>query len=251
MSRAACFLRTAIPALLLAVAGQQEEVITPTPALNDGSSTCASSCAELQVGLGQCYAELERSRAEAASCGRGRSSEQTPESKTVPEWPDGFGKLLRFPFGIGDMKALKEVARALWQPDGTAASIEDEVTDRGFAQQRNARCGSEMVGVHPVGGPGLRWSAQLWADAQDWCSAQANCTGIMLYVGKHTMNCHYWCARPQFCAGPIAQAEDVEPSEEWNLFIKLPAADSEDGGVTAADDVPSPDGQDINSETVN
>merc|ERR1712113_1223350 len=93
-----------------------------------------------------------------------------------PDWPEGYGKLLRFPFGIADMKALKEYARELWQPDGTAAMINDEVTRHGFVQMKGTRCTSEMVGVHPVGGSGVRWSAQLWTDAQEWCIGQANCT---------------------------------------------------------------------------
>ena len=37
------------------------------------------------------------------------------------------------------------------------------------------RCTSEMVGVHPIGGVGTRWSAQLWEDAQDWCLANEGC----------------------------------------------------------------------------
>ncbi|CAK0846547.1 unnamed protein product, partial [Prorocentrum cordatum] len=159
--------------------------------------------------------------------------------RELPEWPEGYGKLLRFPFGISDMKALKQFARALWQPDGTAASLPDGCTDRGFHHRRGTRCVSEMVGVHPVGGEGHRWSAQLWADAQDWCLAHDNCTGIMLYVGAHAMNCHYWCGRPQFCDGPIVGDEGTESSGEWNLFARggPDGACGEDGASEGASDV--------------
>mmetsp|Transcript_114710 Transcript_114710/g.319025 ORF Transcript_114710/g.319025 Transcript_114710/m.319025 type:complete len:121 (+) Transcript_114710:183-545(+) len=118
------------------------------------------------------------------------------------------------------MKALKDYARELWLPDGSAATIPEGVTDRGFEQRRGARCASEMVGVHPVGGVGERWSRALWEETQDWCLAQQNCTGVMLYVGRDTMNCHYWCARPQFCSGPIVSDADLEESKEWNLFVR-------------------------------
>merc|ERR1712224_508559 len=141
----------------------------------------------------------------------------------------GYGKLLRFPFGISDMKTLKRYARLIWQPDGTAASLSDNITDRGFMPIHSHRCTSEMVGVHPVGGPAVRWSKQLWEDAQDWCVTQNNCTGIMLFVGKHTLNCHHWCGRPQFCSGPIEKdsGNGIEASESWNLWFRTPdAADS-------------------------
>uniref|UniRef100_A0A7S4Q5A6 SCP domain-containing protein n=1 Tax=Alexandrium monilatum TaxID=311494 RepID=A0A7S4Q5A6_9DINO len=165
--------------------------------------------------LDQCNRELSECRSGAST-----SSARLHGHSTPPPWPEGYGKLLKFPFGMSDMKALKEFARVLWQPDGTAATIHDEVTDRGFARRLNARCTSEMVGVHPVGGPGVRWSAQLWGDAQDWCLSQPECTGIMLYVGKHTLNCHHWCGRPQFCNGEIRGEDGTEPSAEWNLFVR-------------------------------
>ena len=41
----------------------------------------------------------------------------------------------------------------------------------------------EVVGVHPVGGVGVRWSGALWESAQQWCLENAECTGIMLLVG--------------------------------------------------------------------
>merc|ERR1719440_1553303 len=118
----------------------------------------------------------------------------------------------------------------IWQPDGTAAGIEENVTERGFVQHKGMRCVSEMVGVHPVGGPGVRWSSQLLAEAQDWCLGQANCTGIMLFVGQHTLNCHHWCGRPQFCDGPIDVDNGVEPSADWNLFALGPGAGGCAGG---------------------
>eukprot|EP00435_Cladocopium_sp_Y103_P031316 s162_g7.t3 len=124
-----------------------------------------------------------------------RSSLLAPGALEAPEWPENYGDLLRFPFGIADMKTLKEVARELWSPSGSAADLLDEVSDRGFRQHKGMRCTSEMVGVHPIGGVGTRWSAQLWADAQDWCMANAGCTGIMLYVGSNTMHCNFWCAK--------------------------------------------------------
>jgi len=178
-----------------------------------------SELEECHRGLSACQREQEACLADKPH----KSSARMPGSQQAPPWPEGYGKLLKFPFGIADMKTLKEYARAIWQPDGTAATISDEVTDHGFMQQKGARCTSEMVGVHPVGGPGVRWSAKLWADAQGWCIAEPGCTGIMLYVGRHTLNCHHWCGRPQFCSGPIGES-DVEASEDWNLFIRLPAA---------------------------
>eukprot|EP00929_Paragymnodinium_shiwhaense_P089201 TRINITY_DN49397_c0_g1_i2.p1 TRINITY_DN49397_c0_g1~~TRINITY_DN49397_c0_g1_i2.p1 ORF type:complete len:134 (-),score=12.74 TRINITY_DN49397_c0_g1_i2:447-848(-) len=130
------------------------------------------------------------------------------------------------------MKTLKEYARAIWQPDGTAADIQDAVTDRGFRQLKASRCSSEMVGVHPTGGPGVRWSKALWESTQDWCRSNDNCSGVMLYVGKHDVNCHHWCGRPQFCSGLLPHsvenphegaADTLEQSGDWNLFMKLPA----------------------------
>ncbi|CAE7739275.1 ylyB [Symbiodinium pilosum] len=132
-----------------------------------------------------------------------RSSQLQPGSTEAPDWPKGYGSLLRFPFGISDMKTLKEVARELWAPEGTAADIEDEVSSLGFRQQKGMRCSSEMVGTHPVGGVSVRWSVALWESAQQWCLESVECTGIMLYVGSNTMNCHSWCGRPQFCSGRI------------------------------------------------
>merc|ERR1719253_1522821 len=94
------------------------------------------------------------------------------------------------------------------------------------------RCVSEMVGVHPVGAAGERWSSQLWADAQDWCLGQANCTGIMLFVGTHTLNCHHWCGRPQFCDGPIGDDDSMELSDSWDMFVRIPGFS--DAAVTEA-----------------
>mmetsp|Transcript_126895 Transcript_126895/g.353346 ORF Transcript_126895/g.353346 Transcript_126895/m.353346 type:complete len:226 (+) Transcript_126895:75-752(+) len=178
---------------------------------------------DVQAALDTCNSELAACRNEGEAChvapSQGLSS-KTVKSQPVPAWPEGYGKLLRFPFGMADMKNLKEFARMIWQPDGTAATINDAVTDHGFVQKKQTRCTSEMVGVHPVGGPGMRWSAKLWTDAQSWCLAESACTGIMLYVGTHTLNCHHWCGRPQFCSGPIDDQDGVEPSAEWNLFVR-------------------------------
>eukprot|EP00928_Gymnodinium_smaydae_P004096 TRINITY_DN11428_c0_g1_i1.p2 TRINITY_DN11428_c0_g1~~TRINITY_DN11428_c0_g1_i1.p2 ORF type:complete len:249 (-),score=53.17 TRINITY_DN11428_c0_g1_i1:99-845(-) len=170
--------------------------------------------------IGELRQELASCQATSAAAAAGRKEAQPARSDSPPAWPKGFGTLLRFPFGISDMKALKNYARAIWQPDGTAANIEEEVTDKGFQQRRGARCTSEMVGVHPIGAPAERWSKELWSSAQDWCLDQANCTGIMLYVGKQSMNCHQWCGRPQFCSEPITENEGFETSTDWNLFVK-------------------------------
>eukprot|EP00434_Breviolum_minutum_P012293 symbB.v1.2.010835.t2/scaffold683.1/size173061/8 len=96
------------------------------------------------------------------------------------------------------------------------------VSERGFRQFKGMRCTSEMVGVHPIGGVGTRWSAQLWDDAQDWCLQNTGCTGIMLYVGGNTMHCNFWCGRPQFCSESMQPSEKagVEESEDWNLWVK-------------------------------
>lgn len=153
-----------------------------------------------------------------------RSSLLAPGALEAPEWPENYADLLRFPFGIADMKTLKEVARELWSPSGSAADLLDEVSERGFRQHRGMRCTSEMVGVHPIGGVGTRWSAQLWADAQDWCLANSGCTGIMLYVGSNSMHCNFWCGRPQFCSDSMQPdtTAGVEESGDWNLWVKEP-----------------------------
>ncbi|CAK9078509.1 Putative RNA pseudouridine synthase YlyB [Durusdinium trenchii] len=150
-----------------------------------------------------------------------RSSQLTPTTVDAPEWPENYGDLLRFPFGIADMKTLKEVARELWSPIGSAADLPEEVSEHGFRPFPGMRCTSEMVGLHPVGGVGTRWSAQLWSEAQSWCLQNAPCTGIMLYVGGNTMNCNAWCGRPQFCSDSMDVAAElgVERSGEWNLWV--------------------------------
>merc|ERR1712216_791053 len=111
-------------------------------------------------------------------------------------------------------------------------------TDRGFVRRVGYRCTSEMVGVHPVGGAGVRWSKRLWEDAQDWCLAQADCTGIMLFVGRHTLNCHHWCGRPQFCNGPIADDEGLEESTDWNLFARGPSNESGAASESGVESLP-------------
>merc|ERR1712110_1000408 len=82
------------------------------------------------------------------------------------------------------------------------------------------RCTSEMFGVHPVGGIGVGWTAELFNEAQDWCLAQENCTGIMLFVGQQSVNCHQWCGRPQFCSELITDDEGFEKSADWNLYVR-------------------------------
>lgn len=192
----------------------------------DGGDSGAAVVEECRRGFGLCQRELEECLSAEAAC---RATAHPPPRKE-PDWPEGFGKLLRFPFGMSDMKQLKEFARMIWQPDGTAATISTEITDRGFVRHLGSRCTSEQQGVHPIGGPGERWTAQLWEDAQDWCVAQDNCTGIMVFVGKHTLNCHHWCARPQFCDGPIDSEGGIEPSADWNLFALGPRPESRCGG---------------------
>eukprot|EP00930_Biecheleria_cincta_P074519 TRINITY_DN61733_c0_g1_i1.p1 TRINITY_DN61733_c0_g1~~TRINITY_DN61733_c0_g1_i1.p1 ORF type:complete len:202 (-),score=40.75 TRINITY_DN61733_c0_g1_i1:253-825(-) len=179
---------------------------------------------ECKNNLKVCQAGLEPGALAAAAVVR--SSQLTPGDPRAPDWPEGYGNLLRFPFGISDMKALKAVARELWMPDGHAADLGDEDTPLGFALRRGFRCASEMVGVHPVGGPGVRFSAELWESAQRWCLDQASCTGVMLYVGNSTMNCHHWCGRPQFCDGDVADASGLEESEEWNLWSRQSHAEA-------------------------
>lgn len=192
----------------------------------DGDSG-VTTVEECRRGFGLCQHELEECLSAEAAC----RAAAHPPPRQEPDWPDGFGKLLRFPFGMSDMKALKEFARVIWQPDGTAATISTEVTDRGFVRRLGSRCTSEAVGVHPIGGPGERWSAKLWQDAQDWCLAEDNCTGIMVFVGKHTLNCHHWCGRPQFCDGPFDSDGGVEPSADWNLFARGPPSESRCAGA--------------------
>eukprot|EP00927_Polykrikos_kofoidii_P056285 TRINITY_DN50438_c0_g1_i1.p1 TRINITY_DN50438_c0_g1~~TRINITY_DN50438_c0_g1_i1.p1 ORF type:complete len:231 (+),score=50.98 TRINITY_DN50438_c0_g1_i1:89-781(+) len=179
-----------------------------TPAL-DADKTTDGDAASLA------YREC---REELASCQRDQETKPNP-----PPWPPGFGNMLKPPFGLG-MKELKVVARDLWQPDGTAADIDDEVTARGFRQFRSQRCVAEMKGIHPVGKVGERWSLALFESAQDWCIAQSNCTGIMLYVGKRSMHCHQWCGRPQFCSAPADTPEGREDNPDWSLFA-LPSRD--------------------------
>ncbi|CAE8678434.1 unnamed protein product [Polarella glacialis] len=202
-------------------------------ALGGGTGGAAAAAAaavavaeEAQAALADCQRDLQQCNS-GAGAGAGtaagrrlKSSLQAPGYEGAAEWPEGYGKLLTFPFGLADMRSLKELARSLWSPDGSAATLPDAVTPKGFAPVKGSRCVSEMVGVHPVGGPGSRWSAGLWDEAQDWCLAQGNCTGIMLYVGKNTMNCHHWCGRPQFCSGLIDDNSGVEVSEEWNLWAR-------------------------------
>jgi len=187
----------------------------------------AQEAEQALAALDQCLGELQSCRV-----GKEGSREASANgSRPPPPWPDDYGKLLRFPFGMSDMKALKDMARLLWQPDGTAATLGGEVTDRGFAPLQGARCTSEMVGVHPVGGSGERWSAQLWGEAQDWCLERPECTGIMLFVGTHNLNCHHWCGRPQFCSGQISGEEGVEASADWNLWVRTTAPAAEVGGA--------------------
>lgn len=142
-----------------------------------------------------------------------------PEERVPPDWPLGFGTLLRFPFDLADMKDLKQLGNALWQPDGSAADISQDVTDRGFRQLKGVRCVSELVGVTPVGGPGVRWTRQLWEDAQDWCLAVDNCTGIMLFVGEDELHRHHWSGRPQFCDGVLVD-QGLKQVPDWNLFVR-------------------------------
>eukprot|EP00434_Breviolum_minutum_P012292 symbB.v1.2.010835.t1/scaffold683.1/size173061/8 len=177
---------------------------------------------ECRKSLQVCEASPEERDRGGEKASKTRSSLLAPGAIESPEWPENYGDLLRFPFGIADMKTLKEVARELWSPVGTAADLRDEVSERGFRQFKGMRCTSEMVGVHPIGGVGTRWSAQLWDDAQDWCLQNTGCTGIMLYVGGNTMHCNFWCGRPQFCSESMQPSEKagVEESEDWNLWVK-------------------------------
>lgn len=191
------------------------------------AANAIAAAEEAQAALYECQRELGLCQSAAVSSRAGgvrpRSSTQAPGSRAAPPWPKGYGQLLRFPFGLADMKALKDYARAIWQPDGTAASITDSVTDKGFVRLQGSRCTSEMVGVHPVGGVGHRWSVALWEAAQDWCLGQPNCTAIMLYVGNNTLNCHHWCGRPQFCHEVVSEQGGTEPNGAWNLFVRAPA----------------------------
>eukprot|EP00933_Yihiella_yeosuensis_P038370 TRINITY_DN32306_c0_g1_i1.p1 TRINITY_DN32306_c0_g1~~TRINITY_DN32306_c0_g1_i1.p1 ORF type:complete len:242 (+),score=34.67 TRINITY_DN32306_c0_g1_i1:78-803(+) len=171
------------------------------------------------IALESCNRELEACR---ENTGVVRSSQLTPGDPRAPPWPKNYGQLLRFPFGVSDMKQLKEIARNLWSPDGTAATIPEKVTGHGFIPMTGMRCTSEVVGKHPVGGQGVRWSADLWSEAQEWCLQQEDCTGIMLYVGSNQMNCHHWCSRPQFCNGAISEDSGVEASADWNLWVRGP-----------------------------
>ncbi|CAJ1402558.1 unnamed protein product [Effrenium voratum] len=178
-----------------------------------------------EVELLECRKALkvcDKAPANPGDAARVKSTMLVPGSPEAPEWPEGYGGLLRFPFGIADMKTLKEVARELWQPH----EIQEEVTALGFRQLHGARCSSEMVGVHPVGSVGSRRSEEIWDAAQQWCHTNAECTGIMLYVGSNTLNCNYWCGRPQFCNGDLEAEGAVEPSSEWNLWVKTEEPDA-------------------------
>ncbi|CAE7352636.1 ylyB [Symbiodinium natans] len=228
--RPAMLLRLAGVAFLMAIAEAQEEpqrlprgaaadVLRAMAALERAQGDLVECRKSLQVCEGARGDEGDARRSPSQPI---RSSKLYPGSPEAPDWPEGYGTLLRFPFGISDMKTLKEVARELWTPEGTAADIEEEVSQLGFHQHRGMRCVSEVVGVHPVGGVGVRWSGALWESAQQWCLENAECTGIMLYVGSNTMNCNSWCGRPQFCNGQIdaAASAGVEESSEWNLWVK-------------------------------
>ncbi|CAE7215738.1 ylyB [Symbiodinium sp. CCMP2592] len=231
-------LRLAGMAYLTAIAETQEEPHrVPRGAAADllramaASERAQAELVECRKSLQVCESASPSSEGAISRSQPIRSSQLQPGSPEAPDWPEGYGTLLRFPFGIADMKTLKEVARELWTSEGTAADMDDEVSQLGFRQHRGMRCASEMVGVHPVGGAGVRWSGALWESAQQWCSENAECTGIMVYVGSNTMNCNSWCGRPQFCDGRIDAAESagVEESSEWNLWVK----DAAEAGTAA------------------
>lgn len=175
--------RLAGVAYLAAIAETQEEPHrVPRGAAADLLRAMAAS-ERAQAELVECRKSLQVCESASPSSGGAisksqpiRSSQLQPGSPEAPDWPEGYGTLLRFPFGIADMKTLKEVARELWTSEGTAADIEDEVSQLGFRQHRGMRCASEMVGVHPVGGAGVRWSAALWESAQQWCSENKECS---------------------------------------------------------------------------
>mmetsp|Transcript_168515 Transcript_168515/g.535902 ORF Transcript_168515/g.535902 Transcript_168515/m.535902 type:complete len:819 (-) Transcript_168515:69-2525(-) len=89
-----------------------------------------------------------------------------------------------------------------------------------YLELPGVRC-EEVVGVHPLGSVGQPWTDELLATAEALCDVDAECLGVMRYIGTLEAHCNDWCGRPQFCAASGVSEGGLSLNSAWASFIKV------------------------------
>ncbi|CAE8666489.1 unnamed protein product [Polarella glacialis] len=107
---------------------------------------------------------------------------------------------------------------ALCPTRARAAAVNEDEGQSRYVEVVGARC-AELQGVYPLGGVGEAWSEALLQAATQLCDAEAQCAGVMRYVGDNAEHCQDWCGRPQFCT-TLSTGEGFSANTLWVSYVK-------------------------------